>query len=182
MIGWFIKRRINAFERAYNYDMSYARELVEADPGAFTKFAKIMGMAHYRKDVPREVWTAAGLLGTMTGDCGPCTQLGVIMAEREGVPPAVLRAILERDIQAMPEDVALGFRFAEAALAHAPEADELREQVVARWGKRGLVSLAFALTASQMFPTLKYALGHGRACTRVAVGGKTVAVARPQVA
>jgi hypothetical protein len=182
MIGWFIKRRINAFERAYNYDMSYARELLEVDPGAFHKFAKVMGFAHYCKDVPREVWTAAKLVGTMAEDCGPCTQLTVTMAEQEGVSPEVIWAIVERDTQAMPEEVALGFRFAEASLAHAPEADELREQVVARWGPRGLVSLAFALTAARLFPTLKYAVGLGQACTRVSVGGKTLTVARPQVA
>ncbi len=57
------------------------------------------------------------------------------MSERAGVPPTVLQAILERDFEAMPEDVALGFRFAEASLAHDPEADELREQVVAPVGQ-----------------------------------------------
>jgi hypothetical protein len=33
------------------------------------------------------------------------------------------------------------------------------------------VSLAFGLTAARLYPTLKYALGHGRACTRVTVAG-----------
>ena len=46
------------------------------------------------------------------------------------------------------------------------------------FGKRGLVSLAFAMTASRLYPTLKYALGHGRACTRVTVGGETRPVLR----
>lgn len=182
MFGWLIRRQIKAFEQTYNYDMSYARELLDADPAAFRKFARVMGIARYCKDVPLSVWTAAGLVGSMAEDCGPCTQLGTTMAEREGVRPEVLQAILERDIEAMPEEVALGFRFAEATLAHAPEADALREQVVSRWGKRGLVSLAFALTAARLFPTLKYALGEGHACTRVSVGSKSLVVTRPQVA
>lgn len=182
MLGWLIKRQIRAFEKSYNYDMTYARVLLDADPAAFRRFAKVMGIARYRKDVPRAVYAAAGLVGSMAEDCGPCTQLGTTMAEREGVPPEVLRAILERDLQAMPEDVALGFRFAEATLAHDPEADGLRDQVVARWGKRGLVSLGFALTAARLFPTLKYALGEGKACSRITIDGKTLAVARHQVA
>lgn len=181
MLKWLIKRQLRAFETTYNYDMTYARELLDTDPVAFRKFAKVMGIAHYRKDVPQSVWAAAKLVGTMAEDCGPCTQLVTTMSERAGVPPTVLQAILERDLEAMPEDVALGFRFAEASLAHDPEADELREQVVARWGKRGLISLAFALTSARLFPTLKYAVGEGKACSRVNIGGKSLVVARPQV-
>lgn len=182
MFGWLVKRQINAFEKTHNYDMTYVRVLLDADPAAFRKFAKVMGIAQYRKDVPLNVWTAAKLVGAMAEDCGPCTQLVTTMSERAGVPPQVLQAILERDLGAMPEDVALGFRFAEATLAHDPEADGLREQVVARWGKRGLVSLGFALTAARLFPTLKYALGEGKTCSRVTVGGKSLAIARHQVA
>ena len=97
---------------------------------------------------------------------------------RKGVDPDILRAIVARDFTAMPFEVALAARFAEASLRHAPEADDLREEVVRRFGKRGLVSLAFAMTASRLYPTLKYALGHGRACTRVTVGGETRPVLR----
>jgi hypothetical protein len=53
-------------------------------------------------------------------------------------------------------------RFAETSLRHAPEADDLREEALRRYGKRGLVSLAFAMTAARLYPTLRYAMGHGR--------------------
>jgi hypothetical protein len=89
----------------------------------------------------------------------------------------VIRGILGRDAAAMTPDAALGFRFAQAALAHAPEADEWRRQLLQRWGDKALVSLAFALTSARIFPTLKYALGHGHACRRVRVGGVEVPVA-----
>jgi hypothetical protein len=114
----------------------------------------------------------------MQEDCGPCTQLGIDMAQQGGVDPAVLRAIVARDVAAMPEDVALSVRFAEAALARSPEADGLRDEVVRRFGQRGLISLAFAMLAARMYPTLKYALGHGQACTRLTIGGETRPVVR----
>jgi hypothetical protein len=84
----------------------------------------------------------------------------------------------------MSEDVLLAYRFAHAVLAHDPEANSLRERIVTKWGKKGLISLAFALTMARFFPTLKYAMGHGQACSRVKVGGTPVAVNReePQVA
>ena len=42
------------------------------------------------------------------------------------------------------------------------------------WGRRAVVSLAFAITASRLFPTLKYALGHGHACRKLDVEGETI--------
>jgi hypothetical protein len=83
-----------------------------------------------------------------------------------------------RDFTAMPYEVALATRFTEMSLRHAPEAEDLREEVVNRFGKRGLISLAFAIVSARLFPTLKYALGQGRACTRVTVGGETQPVLR----
>ena len=100
------------------------------------------------------------------------------MAQHGGVDPAVLRAIVTRDFRAMPGEVALAVRFTEATLRHAPETDELREEVVRHFGKRGLIALSFAMLTARMYPTLKYALGYGRACTRLAIGGERVPVLR----
>jgi hypothetical protein len=174
MLKWFLKRKLDAFERAYSYDISYARDILDADPAALMAFWKVVGMAGYRKGVPRDPWFAAGLAGVLAEDCGPCTQLGVDRAAEAGVPPEVVRAVVAGDVGAMPDDVALAFRFARASLDRDPEADALREEVVRRWGKRGLVSLAFAVTAARMFPTLKSALGHAKSCTRIRVAGEYV--------
>lgn len=54
--------------------------------------------------------------------------------------------------------------------------------MVARWGRRGLASLALALASARVFPTVKYALGHGRACTRVVVGRTAVTARREATA
>jgi len=72
----------------------------------------------------------------------------------------------------MGENAALSYRFARASLERRlEEADALRDEVVRRWGRKGLVALALALTTARMYPTLKYALGHGKACSRVTVAG-----------
>ena len=166
-----IRRRIAAFEREYDYDMGYARQILDASSQALIKFNRIMGFTRYHQDVPLAAWYAAKLVGTLGEDCGPCTQLVSGMAEREGVDPVLIRAILRCDTAAMTPEVALSFRFAQAALAHDALADELRGEILRRWGDKALVSLAFALTSACIFPTLKYALGHGHSCVRVRVGG-----------
>ena len=179
MLRWWIRRRLAAAERDLGYDLTYARDILDADLGAFVRFFRVAALSSYRKGVPRDAYYAAKLVGTLVEDCGPCTQLMVTLADREGVSHDVLRAVLAGDDGALGDDAALGVRFARAALAHGAEADELREQVRARWGDRGLVSLAFALAAARVYPTVKYALGHGRACTRVMVAGQPARLLRP---
>jgi hypothetical protein len=97
------------------------------------------------------------------------------MAERSGIDANVLRAILTEDAGAMPDDVALAWRFTRATLDHDPSADQYREEIIRRWGHKAVISLAFAMVASRVYPTVKYALGHGKACTRVVVGGAPIA-------
>jgi hypothetical protein len=178
MMKWFMRRRIAAFEKAWNYDSSYVRDILDADPRALLAFGKVAGIGEYRKGVPLAAYYAAKIVAVMSEDCGPCTQLVIDMAQKAGVEPAVLRAIVAKDVDAMPDDVALAAGFAEATLRHAPEADAKRDAIVDCWGQRGLVSLAFAITAARIFPTVKYALGHGRACMRLTVGGETRPVLR----
>ncbi|MFZ3352137.1 MAG: hypothetical protein WA268_14835 [Xanthobacteraceae bacterium] len=178
MLKWFLQRQVGAFERTWNYDARYMHEMVQADPRAMLTFGKVQGLTKYRKDVPLAAWCAAGIVAVMAEDCGPCTQLSIDMAEREGVDPEILRAVVARDYAAMPYEVALTTRFTEATLRHAPQADDLREEVVRQFGQRGLISLAFAMVAARSFPTLKYALGHGQACQRVTVGGEARPVLR----
>jgi hypothetical protein len=178
MWKWLIRNRLAAFERSFDYDLGYARTILAADTRAFLAFSKVMGLSRYRRDVPVDAYYAAKLVGTLAEDCGPCTQLIVAMALREGVLPPILSAVLGAKDDELPEQVLLCVQFARAALARSAAAEPLREQILRRFGERGLVSLAFALTAARIFPTLKYALGHGLSCQRVHVQGEVVSVVR----
>lgn len=174
MIKWALRKAIGKFERTWNYDAGYMRDIVDVSPRAAWLFSRAAALGRFRRDLPIEPWYAAGITAVRHEDCGPCTQLGVAMAERDGVSPAVLRAILAGNPDAMRPDIALVWKFTRATLAHDAAADEYREAIVKRWGRRALVSLAFAITASRIYPTVKYALGHGKACTRVVVAGTPV--------
>ena len=85
MLGWFVRRQMAKFERDFDYDLSYARDIYDAIPRAFFRFSRITGLAAHCEGVPREAWFAAKIAATLAEDCGPCTQLVVTMAEREGV-------------------------------------------------------------------------------------------------
>jgi hypothetical protein len=174
MIRWALRKVIDKFERDWSYDASYMRDIIDASPRAAWLFSRVTALGQFRRDLPIEPWFAAGITAVRHEDCGPCTQLAVTMAERAGVNPAVVRAVLSDDADAMPPDVALAWKFTRATLAHDAAADDYRDEVVKRWGRRALVSLAFAITAARIYPTVKSALGHGKACVRVVVGGTPV--------
>jgi len=174
MIRWALRKAIDRFERTWKYDASYMRDLIDASPRAAWLFSRVTALGQFRRDIPVDAWCAAGLTAVRHEDCGPCTQLGVTMAERAGVSPAVLRAVLTDNVAAMPPHVALVWNFTRATLAHDPAADVYRDDILKRWGRRALVSIAFAITAARLYPTVKYALGHGKACMRVVVDGTPV--------
>lgn len=178
MMRWLFRRIVNAFERQWNYDASYLRDIIDASPRAAWRFMNAARLGDFRRDVPLEALVAAGITAVRSEDCGPCTQLGTAMAERQGVRAEVLRAILTDDVAAMPEEVALAWRFTKAVLAHDSAADEYRDVIRERWGPRAVVSLAFAITTARIYPTVKYAMGHGKMCTRVVVAGVPVAIDR----
>ncbi|HEY1753166.1 MAG TPA: hypothetical protein VGG29_18055 [Caulobacteraceae bacterium] len=164
---------IRPFERQFNYDAGYMRELLAASPAAFLKFSLLPGLAP-RRDAPPEAMAAAGIVATLREDCGPCTQIGVDIAARSGVKAGVLRSILAGDPAAMGADAALAWRFAHASLNRDLEAaDPLRDEIVRRWGRKGLVALSLTLTTARMYPTLKYALGYGKTCSKVVVAGQS---------
>jgi hypothetical protein len=173
-----LRRTIESFERKWNYNASYLKEIADLSPLAACQFSLATSLGRYRRDVPPAALCAAGITAVRSEDCGPCTQLAIAMAEQQGVHPEILRALLKDDVAAMPEEVALAWRFTRATLAHDAAADDYRAVILERWGPRAAVTLAFAITAARIYPTVKYAMGHGTACTRVIVGGASMAIDR----
>lgn len=181
MIKLLIRRQLDAFERSAGYDMTYFRELLDTSLRGFRAFAGTRRMSNHREDAPLDAWFGSKIAAMVAQDCGPCVQLSATLALQAGLPPAQVRAMLTGDVAAMGEDAALGWRYARAVSARDPQADLLREQIERRWGRRALVSLALQIAVAGTYPAMKYALGHGRACTRVRVGDSEVVPALPQV-
>ncbi|HYD44611.1 MAG TPA: hypothetical protein VEA79_05030 [Phenylobacterium sp.] len=177
MLKRFLLSQIDKLERRYGYDASYMRLMARVSPKSAAKFGFVASMVD-AKAAPAEALAAAGLAATLAEDCGPCTQISVDIATEAGVAPATLRAILAGDEAGMGEAAALAWRFAKASLAREMErCDPLREEIVRRWGEAGLVAIGLTLTKARMYPTLKYALGYGKACSRVTVAGEPASLA-----
>lgn len=183
MLKWFVKKRLEAFGRRWDYDTSYVREIVDgAGVSAVMPLQALGKLGSYRKNVPPDAYAGATLTAAKAADCGPCLQLGVSMAEASGVKPQTIRAILERDCARLSKEVLLGVELALGTIARDGSGEDARAEILRRWGRAGLVSLAYGVVTAQAYPTFKYAIGHGHACRGVRVDGEAIAMQHPQVA
>ena len=181
MLKALLRKQLRKVEAQWGYDAAYMHDLLDASPWTLIRFGFVSSLGHSR-DAPAAATAAAGIVGTLAGDCGPCTQISVDMATANGVKPEILRAILAGDRAAMGETAALGYDFARAVLdRHLADSEEVRDEIVRRWGQKAVVALSLALTTAQMYPTLKYGLGHGKSCSRVLVAGEPAPFHRPEL-
>jgi thiol-disulfide isomerase/thioredoxin len=174
MLRYLLNKMLRSFHQRYNYDVRYQQEILNADLVAFLKFSGFQTMSCHAGDLPAGPLFAARLRAIIAEDCGPCTQLAIQLALEAGLAPELIQAIIERDLEKLPEPIKLVVVFSDLVLAHHPQADDLRPQILQHWGKSGLIAIGFAISSYRVYPTLKYTLGYGKACSRVLVDGKPV--------
>jgi hypothetical protein len=177
MIRSILHRVIRRFEARYGYDATYMHEIADRSVPAFYKLALAQAMNTHRESVSLDALYAARIAAVRFEDCGPCAQLVVNMALEAGVKPAMVRAIVARDLPRLSSDASLGLRLADAVLAH-QATDTVRDEVLARFGEKGLITLAYSIAATRIYPTMKRALGHAHTCERLRVEDETVVAAR----
>lgn len=171
MFRWLYTLWLNKFERDWDYDVSYMRTILEeCGPAALAPMQSAAKISAYRRDVPPDVYSTAALLATRNGDCGPCLQLGVRMAQQAGVSNETIRAVLAGDRHAMPEAVQFAYDYTKGVLARDGWEVAAREELRKRYGPRAIVSLSYAIAMGGFYPAFKYALGVGHACQRIRVG------------
>lgn len=174
MLRYMFNKMLLTMQQRYAYDVGYQQDILHSDLAAFLKFSGFQTMASHRGALPAGPLYAARIRAIIFDDCGPCSQLVVNMALEAGLSQAVVRAIIEQDLAALPADMALVVQFTERVLAHDPQADTLRDNILALWGSKGLITLSFAISAYRVYPALKYSLGYGRACSRIQLNDLSV--------
>jgi alkylhydroperoxidase family enzyme len=169
MFGFLVRWKIRSAEKKLGEPLDYLREMLDKAPGAFWQFAKVAKASGYRNKLPAAPFHVARLVAVRIQDCGPCVQTVVNLAKADGVEPAVLKAALAGDYDALPESLRDVARFAEAVTGNTGDADAYRDRLRAVFGDEGVIELALAIALCQTFPILKRGLGHAKSCSLVAV-------------
>jgi AhpD family alkylhydroperoxidase len=170
MLKWLLTRAINNARAQLGVDeMDYAVYLRDAAPWRLVRFSFIKTVEGSRRAAPPSVYHAAGLAAAMVEDCGPCVQIHVNLAIKDGVEADDLHALVTRDLDKAGDDARLGFRLGDA-VARGEDASSLRDQIKARWGEAAVIELAFTIATARFYPAVKRGLGFARACERIKVG------------
>jgi alkylhydroperoxidase family enzyme len=169
MLRWLIRKRLAAVERDLGVPVDYVRHILDVSLGAFLRCGMVMPLEKYRRSLPAGPYHVARLVAVRHEDCGPCVQIVVNLAKKDGVAPQVLQAALAAAPDALPEDLADAYCFAEAVVTRSGDEDRLRERIRQRYGEAGLVEMALAIAVCRIFPTAKRGLGYATSCSKVTV-------------
>ncbi|MEQ9519274.1 MAG: hypothetical protein RLN89_07520 [Parvibaculum sp.] len=178
MLKWLMHFGTRQMEKATSYDATYMHEVIDQSTSAGFKLSLLPLLSQHKEDAPLPLWYGAALASVLEGDCGPCAQLMVDQGLKQGVSPAILRALVARDMDMAGNEASLGFRYAEAVMADHIEAATMRDEILSRYGERTLIALAFATAFCRTYPVLKRGLGHGAACQKIRIGEKMEAVVK----
>lgn len=180
MIKAILRYAIRRFGARYQYDAEYMDYVTRHSTAAGVRLALLPLYTQFRGPAAaRDVWGGALLGSTLEGDCGPCVQLVVDMALEAGVAGRDLAFCLQGQ-GGEAGAAGLGFRFARAVIADAPELDALRGEIEARFGAEAVIACAFAASGGRVYPVLKRGLGYGGTCARVRIGEEMIGVVHRQ--
>ena len=174
MLKWFLHKMTERMSTETGYDNTYLHEIINVSGTAALRFLGLPMLSQMRGS-NKEIWAGSALGSVLDGDCGPCAQLVLDAAVDAGVDVAKLKACLKGDLEAAG-DVGLGFKFALAAIADAPELNDYREEIMSKSGQLAVISASYAAATSRAYPVMKRGLGHGDLCQKLDLGGEQLAV------
>ena len=179
MLRALLKIGFQRFASRYNYDTTYMSYTADTSAWAGLGLAILPLYSQFRgPKAAQDVWAGAMLGSTLDGDCGPCVQLIVDMAVEAGASVDQLMLCLQGHTTSAG-DIGLGFQFSQAAIADAPELEDLRSEIETRFGAQAVTAASFAASSGRIYPVLKRGLGFGQICSLVNIESTSVVVRHP---
>src|SRR3954467_14989 len=164
MLRRLILGRIAAAEKTLGVPLDYCQYIARTSLRAFFKFAKFLAVDEYRRVLPAAPCYVARIVAVRHDDCGTCVQIAVNQAKKAGVSPEILRAVLDGNLDDLPEDLRDVYRFTDAIVRNTGPESPLRERIRQRYGDEALIELALAIASCRTFPTIKRTLGYAVSC------------------
>jgi alkylhydroperoxidase family enzyme len=168
LIQRFIFSRLDAFEKYSRVSAEYCRWMANVSPRAFFQFGKLGKLAQYRHALPADASAVAHLVAARSEDCGPCVQISVNFALRDGVSKDIVRAVLDRQPDRLPPKLADVYRFADCVVSGGDD-DTLRERVRGHYGDEALIEMGLAMAVGRTFPVVKRTIGYAKSCSLVKI-------------
>lgn len=169
MLRKIVLSRIASAEKKLGASLDYCRFMIRTSLRASFKFAKFLSVDEYRRALPPGPCYVARIVATRHEDCGTCVQIAVNQAKKAGLPAEQLSAVLNGNLDTLPEELSEAYRFTEAILTASGDADALRERIRLKYGDEALIEMALAIATCRVFPTVKRVLGYAVSCSATTV-------------
>ena len=159
-------KEIDDFEKHYNYDTRYMRELLEHSPAGYAKFAAFMPLTGHRETLTAEVFWIGKLAAMQVADCGHCLQLNIHMALEAGVAKTLVKAVIDggSKLSEHNKDV---YDFVTAVASYKAIDPVLVERINKQLDKTQLIELGVCIATTSIFPTIKRTLGYTKSCSLI---------------
>src|SRR5215468_6597241 len=106
MIQRLLLWRLAVAERRLGESLEWMRVVIRASLNASLRFVTFLPMTRLRRALPRDAYHVSKIVAVRDEDCGACLQTVVSAAKADGVPIPILRAVLARAPDALPDDCA----------------------------------------------------------------------------
>src|SRR5262245_11822051 len=133
MLKAIVRRKLSSVERDLGESVDYLRFMVDASLPAFLTFTKVLAVVDRRRKLPADAHHVARIVATRDANCGPCMRIEIRLAKKAGVPVDVLRAVVDRAPERLPERLADVYRFTESVVEARYDEAPLRTKIRAAY-------------------------------------------------
>jgi hypothetical protein len=91
-------------------------------------------------------------------------QISTNLSLRGGVSKDILRAVLDRQPDRLPPELADVYHFAESVVSGG-EDETLRQRIRNHYGDEALIEMGLALAVGRTFPVVKRTIGYAKSCS-----------------
>src|SRR5437763_1353918 len=128
MIKQLINRQLDQAEKDLGAPVDEMRYVARHSLAALRAWSTVRSWSDFRKAMPAEAFYLAKIAAYRQEDCGTCLQISVHLAKKAGVDPRYIRAAVNGNVEALPPNVQVVYRFAEKQ-ANREDDPEAREQI-----------------------------------------------------
>ena len=149
---------IRTTEKETGASAAYLGLLRRLSGGLFWRLVLALGSLRTRAPHP-QARAVASLVAIQSQDCGPCLEISVRFALRDGCSKELVGAVLHGNMEPLPPELQTVYRLAQAVYRHEPEVAELSELLEKQLGPKVRADVALTLAFTPIYPFLKRALG-----------------------
>jgi alkylhydroperoxidase/carboxymuconolactone decarboxylase family protein YurZ len=156
---------LEGFQNHYNYDTTYMKEMLKANPKAYETFENFLPMASFKDKAPVDVIFVAKLTSMKNEDCGKCLQLNVDMALEAGVDKEVVKEVVFNQGENLSTALKEIYDFTLAVSNNEQIPNTLYDKIHKKYSKEVLTEIALAIASTKIFPTVKRVFNDFHSCS-----------------